>query len=88
MLEHIIDSTISFLAEMPKSVRKKKGQFFTSLETARFMAEMFDTKDLPSGISILDPGCGSGILSAALIERLQNEGSIKSISLVCYQFLS
>ena len=85
MLEHIFKSTMAFLEEMPKSVRKKKGQFFTSLETARFMAGMFDVDYLPSEVSILDPGCGSGILSAALIERLQKEGKVQKVTLVCYE---
>lgn len=40
MLKTIIEETISFLERMPKSKRKKKGQFFTSMETARFMADM------------------------------------------------
>ena len=85
MLEHIFDSTMAFLEEMPKSTRKKKGQFFTSLETARFMANMFDVDMLPSVVSILDPGCGSGILTAALIERLQKINRITQINVVCYE---
>ena len=47
VLEYVRNQTKEFLDNMPKSVRKKKGQFFTSLETAAFMAEMFDF----SGIS-------------------------------------
>lgn len=42
MLEHIIERTNDFLAGFPKAVRKKKGQFFTSAETAKFMSGMFD----------------------------------------------
>ena len=41
MLEYVFDKTIYFLENMPKSVRKKKGQFFTSVETATYMAKMF-----------------------------------------------
>ena len=81
MLEYIVTSTMDFLEEMPKSVRKKKGQFFTSLETARFMANMFDVELLPNVVSVLDPGCGSGFLSAALVERLQNIDRIQKINL-------
>ena len=40
MLDYVINSTKSFLENMPKSERKKKGQFFTSKETAEFMADM------------------------------------------------
>ena len=36
-------------------------------------------------VSILDPGAGSGILSTALIERMQRVASITKIELVCYE---
>ncbi len=85
ILTHIINNTRSFLAEMPKTIRKKKGQFFTSQETAGFMAEMFDLSLLPAHVRILDPGAGSGILSAAIVERLNLTKSVKSIHLTCYE---
>lgn len=85
MLKYIFDKTIYFLENMPKSVRKKKGQFFTSIETAAYMAEMFDLNDLPMSVDILDPGCGTGILSAALIDRLQRETNIQKVFLSCYE---
>lgn len=47
--------------------KKFKGQFFTSGEIAKFMAERADYP-LNNDIRILDPGCGSAILSCALIE--------------------
>lgn len=85
MLEYVFDKTIYFLENMPKSVRKKKGQFFTSVETATYMAKMFDLTGLPTLVNILDPGCGTGILSAALIDRLQQETNIKEAFLTCYE---
>lgn len=69
---------------MPKTLRKSYGQFFTSKETALFMVSLFDLTEYNTNISILDPGAGSGILSIALLERL-NGTSIKSVSLVCYE---
>ena len=44
MLNEILTKTRDFLESMPKSKRKKKGQFFTSKETAVFMASLFDTE--------------------------------------------
>ena len=38
MLEKIIELTNEYIESMPKKERKKYGQFFTSMETARFMA--------------------------------------------------
>ena len=85
ILEKVISKTKLFLGDMPKSVRKKKGQFFTSSETAKYMAGMFDLSALPTEVKILDPGTGSGILSAALIDRLNEENKVTSIHLTCYE---
>ena len=85
ILTRVADRTRAFLETKPKSVRKKKGQFFTSIETAKFMAGMFDMSHLPEQVSILDPGTGSGILSAAIIERLNETGAVSSIHLTCYE---
>lgn len=84
ILDAIIQNTKQFLDEMPKSARKKKGQFFTSKETAIFMASLFDLDGLPEHVTVLDPGAGSGILSAAIVERICSNGHFNSIHLVCY----
>ena len=55
MLEYIVETTNVFLDQMPKSQRKKKGQFFTSSKTAIFMANMFDLSSISSVIKMLDP---------------------------------
>lgn len=67
MLEKIIELTNLYIESMPKKERKKYGQFFTSMETARFMAGLYeepkDDKDACknqwSGFEILRiPGMG------------------------------
>ena len=85
MLNHIVKQTMQFLENMPKSKRKKKGQFFTSVETARFMAEMFELNECHDYISVLDPGAGTGILSVAFIERILSVYPESVISLTCYE---
>ena len=85
MLNHVIDNTMEFLGKMPKSKRKKKGQFFTSVETARFMAKMFDFSNCKKSVSVLDPGAGTGILSVAFIERLVSVCPKIKITLTCYE---
>ena len=84
MTNYVAQTTTEYIKNMPKSLRKKYGQFFTSKDTAIFMAELFS---IPSTevVSVLDPGAGSGILSVALIEILQNSPTIKKIELVCYE---
>lgn len=84
MIDYVVQATTEYIEHMPKTLRKKYGQFFTSKETASFMANLFTIPE-QSTISVLDPGAGSGILSVALIERLQIIDQIKEIHLVCYE---
>ena len=63
--------------------KKEKGQFFTPIEIARFMSEQLSTEK--EDISILDPGCGTCVLSCALIERLVQQRTVRSIRLVVYE---
>ena len=41
MLEKIIERTNQYIDSMPKKERKIYGQFFTSMETARYMDYTF-----------------------------------------------
>lgn len=84
MIDHVFRVTNEYIAHMPKSMRKKYGQFFTSKETAVFMAGLFEIPN-KTEISVLDPGAGSGILSVAFIEKLQGNEKINTINLVCYE---
>lgn len=84
MIDHVFQNTTKYIDQMPKSLRKKYGQFFTSPETAAFMASLF-TVPQQETISILDPGSGSGMLSVGLIERMQSEPAINKIELTCYE---
>ena len=85
MLDYIISQTSKFLEMMPKQERKKKGQFFTSRETAEYMAGLFCLDNISGSVSILDPGAGTGILAAALVTRVQVVTNIQRISLTCYE---
>ena len=85
LIDHVLFATTEYIKHMPKSMRKKYGQFFTSKETAVFMAALLNIPSDKEVISVLDPGAGSGILSVALLERLQTFSYIKRIELVCYE---
>ena len=84
-IDYVVTSTTKYIEQMTKAQRKKYGQFFTSKETAVFMAELFDLQSASGAVSILDPGAGSGILSTALIERMLDVAAITKIKLVCYE---
>ena len=72
LIDNVFEETLKYLEGMPKTKRKEIGQFFTSVETARYMASMFECP-CKSELTVLDAGAGSGILTAAIIERLQND---------------
>lgn len=74
MLETVIKNTDDFIASVPKTQRKKYGQFFTNMTTASFMASLFNFNLSKSDIYLLDAGAGTGILSAAVIDRLKELG--------------
>jgi len=62
--------------------KKRGGQYFTPKQISTFMAQLFDiNKDK---IALLDPGAGTGILSAAFCEKLLNRG--RPVSLIIEAF--
>jgi adenine-specific DNA-methyltransferase len=64
--------------------KKDKGQFFTPTKIAHFMANL--AKQSKSKLKILDPGCGTAILSSSLIEKLAKEnGNLREIELVVFE---
>src|SRR5665213_772800 len=82
---HFADRVGQFYAKtVTKQHKKDKGQFFTPTEIAHFMAGL--AKQTKNKLKILDPGCGTAILSSSLVETLakQNE-NLKEIELICYE---
>lgn len=63
--------------------KKIIGQFFTSKLIAHFMADLAEPKS--KKISILDPGCGTAILSCSLIEKLAAKCDLEEIDLTLYE---
>lgn len=86
ILETICRRTENFIQQMPKEQRKQYGQFFTSRETARFMASLVSADTSRKQVTALDAGAGSGILSAALAERMDGVlGEGQTLRIVCYE---
>mgnify|MGYP001029426477 CR=1 FL=1 len=85
MLEKIIELTNQYIDKMPKKERKKYGQFFTSMATARFMAGLYNVSESMGKVKVLDAGAGSGILACAFVERLESLDFVKDIELTCYE---
>jgi adenine-specific DNA-methyltransferase len=75
---------LSYSVFVNQNHKKNKGQFLTPSAIARFMGNM--AKSDKSHVSILDPGCGTAILSCAIIESLVcSNSNLKSISLDSYE---
>lgn len=68
MLNQIFENTSKYKTNDNLDSKKKKGQYFTSLSTARFMGEGFTP--ISRNVKILDPGAGNGSLGASIIENL------------------
>lgn len=84
-VDFVAETTKKYIEQMPKMQRKKFGQFFTSKETAIFMAGLLDIPEEKTSVSVLDPGAGSGMLTAAITDVLNEISTIDTIHLVCYE---
>ena len=86
MLNLAVRNTNKLIREKSKSENIRLGRLFTKKDTARLMAEMLSLDDKRSVYTILDPGAGTGILSAAIIEELCKKcPSAKQIFITCYE---
>lgn len=85
ILDAVVENTNTFIASVPKSQRKKFGQFFTTAKTAMYMVALFCIDLDKEELSLLDAGAGTGILSAALLDRIFQMGYTGKINLTCYE---
>src|SRR5690606_21245950 len=75
---------IYYTQQVTTKHKKNNGQFFTPTAIARLMASYCDLTK--TTIRILDPGCGTAILTCALIEYLvETRNDIELIDLVAYE---
>ncbi len=79
MLEQIYRNTSVYKQTEDTENKKNKGQFFTSLTTARFMGSWY--VPVSRDIKILDPGAGNGSLGASVVEHLVENGLCDNISI-------
>lgn len=75
---------IYYTQQVTSKHKKDNGQFFTPTEIARLMASYCDLTK--TTLRILDPGCGTAILTCALIEHLvETHEDIELIDIVAYE---
>lgn len=75
---------IAYASSVTQQHKKENGQFFTPVEIAELMASYSEFDG--DSIRILDPGCGSAVLSCALIEHIVNsKKNLEAVELVAYE---
>ena len=84
MLKTAVRNTRKLIRATSQAENIRLGRFFTKRDTAARMAEMVRPATAET-VCVLDPGAGTGILSAALCERLCAEGTVREIHLVLYE---
>lgn len=64
--------------------KKENGQFFTPIPIANLMASYCDLEN--DTLRILDPGCGTAVLTCTLLENIINKNNqLRFIDLVAYE---
>lgn len=85
MLNMAVRNTKKLIREKSKEQNIRIGRFFTKKGTAALMSVMCRASKAET-VSVLDPGAGTGILSAALLERLcLSNTPPKVVELVCFE---
>ena len=75
---------VTYAQSVTQDYKKTNGQFFTPVEIAGLMGTFAETRE--SSLRILDPGCGTAILTCALIESLAEKNkNLKELDLTVYE---
>ncbi len=86
MLNLAVRNTGKLIREKSKAENVRLGRLFTKKDTARLMASMLKIDGEKTAFTVLDPGAGTGILSAAAIEEIcKRAPKCKQIFLTCYE---
>lgn len=85
MLNMAYRNTRKLVRERCATDNVRIGRFFTKRETAALLASSFRFVERKNELSVLDPGAGTGILSAALLEAVCRGRAALSVRLVCYE---
>ncbi len=73
----------AYLSFARRKHRKSVGHYLTPATVAKFMAECSTYSE--SHMRVLDPGSGSGILSAAVCEAASAQGKVESLHVDAYE---
>ena len=82
-LEYAEELGGAYLAFARHTHRKNGGHYLTPATVARFMAERSFNSE--PHVRVLDPGSGTGILSAAVCEEAQRSGTVKTLHVDAFE---
>lgn len=86
MLNLAVRNTAKLVRERSKSENVRLGRLFTKKDTARLMAESFLLDENKTAYTVLDPGAGTGILTAAIVEEIcKRAKGCRQIFATCYE---
>lgn len=86
MLNLAVRNTGKLIREKSKAENIRLGRLFTKKDTAKLMADMLELDPTRGAYTILDPGAGTGILSAAVVEAICEKcTACRQIFLTCYE---
>ncbi len=86
MLNLAVRNTGKLIRSKSKSENVRLGRLFTKKDTARLMASMLNIDEKKTAFTVLDPGAGTGILSAAAVEEICRRAPLcKQIFLTCFE---
>ncbi|MED4016285.1 BsuBI/PstI family type II restriction endonuclease [Sutcliffiella cohnii] len=83
LLEYVEMLSFEMNLTVTEQEKKEKGQYFTSVSIGMFMAELVLLNK--STLKVLDPGSGTGILIASLVERIIREQKNVNIEVDLYE---
>ncbi|HCL00042.1 MAG TPA: hypothetical protein DHW42_08075 [Candidatus Marinimicrobia bacterium] len=83
LTDFIEETTRQYLKSLNGESRKHNGQYFTPASIAKFMAEM--AKYSSESINLLDPGAGTGILTAAICDQIIKYKKCKYLKIDLYE---
>lgn len=79
------ESIDSCIKKIPLAERKAKGQFFTPISIADFMARQYIPPKDKETFHILDPGSGAGILTASFCDYIFSEKPEAIVNATLYE---
>lgn len=83
LVEYALRLSELYSRDYNSEIRRQRGQFFTPKQVSTFMASLFEIQN--DTIRLLDPGGGTGILTAAFCERLLSNDKITNLTIDVYE---